>query len=102
MTRGMFFKWFAAALGFGQEGVYTKTGENCRKLLCVKLTDGTELCTEKECGEGEDRCPLGHCQRSNIFYLGEPGKGAYVHSCIVCGVAYGLYPYLHNVSVTPS
>lgn len=98
--RGMFFK-LLGALGLGQhclkpEGcsVPPGWGEMPNANKCVALRDGlywNAPCSpsDVECKEGEERCPLGHCQKPHnqtaIFGDIEEILG---HVCSTCGIVY--------------
>jgi hypothetical protein len=60
-------------------------------------------CELHPCKEGEERCPLGHCQKPTVLYLGEytnrvtpqpneflmyTSKIAEQHICTKCGIVY--------------
>jgi len=102
MTRGMFFKMLAT-LGLGQSS---------GTLICDTGTLHCEvICKEKE---GEERCPLGHCQKPSAYLepkpiwghddkapdregtemtgmtwaYYEPGKWVAPRVCSTCGIVY--------------
>jgi hypothetical protein len=61
MTRGMFFKMLAA---LAQD-------INIPRCSDARIGKDTACWVDQECKEGEERCPLGHCQKPMVVWLGE-------------------------------
>ena len=94
--RRSFLGGLFAMLGMGQQGAYTKNDDYGRTLSCTKVLDGDtlkEFCAEMECGPGEERCPLGHCQKPSKAGLAKPistDEQWFIdaHICSTCGIVY--------------
>jgi hypothetical protein len=65
MTRGMFFK-VLAAVGMGQQAQHFP--------MCKDAKIGEVCLTDESCKEGEERCPLGHCQKPRHLSIVDEGE----------------------------
>lgn len=101
MTRGMFFR-VMAALGLGQ-AIKRPDGSDCKSSDLVVGSSSGVVCLEPghgepPCKEGENRCPLGHCQKPRNVWVGEytqmlPSNKEWPiafeqHVCSTCGIVY--------------
>jgi hypothetical protein len=93
ITRMAFFK-LLAAIGLGQAA--KANGAVTYPRPCPDFPDGPCVetgPTKMSCKDGEERCPLGHCQKPAQVGLAAPENPSgtlFVHArvCSTCGIVY--------------
>lgn len=91
LTRLAFFKWLAA-VGVGQAATTNGRYGQCLRRVPGKREYEWTTCYE-ECPPGEERCPLGHCQKPRVFQAQDARnviEALEQHVCSVCGTVYVL------------
>jgi hypothetical protein len=97
MTRGMFFRMLAV-MGFGQATV-TLDPSKMKDGECLRWTEKAELVTvpcKAGCKKGEERCPLGHCQKPQAVDVIVDAPRITLQTlqiedarvCSICGIVY--------------
>ena len=82
-----------AMLGLGQ---WSGSSHSSGVPMCFGWVDGQMAQIECPCDEGQERCPLGHCQKPRQFDVREASMAAVfndndhllLHTCSTCGIVY--------------